>query len=169
MKFKTLLLGLLILTSFSAFSQEESYIGTVKLFAGNFAPRGWAFCSGQLIPIAQNQALFAVLGTTYGGDGRTTFALPDLRGRVPVHVDNNKITLGEVGGSETTVINPSVSQLKTSGVSLDTKTTGRDGAPSVLQSAQLLPVSQPQVVDNRPPYLGLNYIICIYGIFPSRD
>ena len=86
----------------------EPFIGEITMFAGNFAPRGWAFCSGQLLPINQNQALFSILGTTYGGDGRTTFGLPDLRGRVPVHAGNgpglSDYRLGQKGGSETTTL-----------------------------------------------------------------
>ncbi len=91
---------------------QEGFLGEVKLFAGNFAPRGWALCQGQLLPIAQNQALFSILGTIYGGDGRTTFALPDLRGRVPVGTGNgpglSPSIIGRKGGSETqtlTVLN----------------------------------------------------------------
>lgn len=168
MKLKTFLLGILFLTSVSAFSQVDSYIGEIKLFSGNFAPRGWAMCNGQTLPINQYQALFSILGTTYGGDGKTSFMLPDLRGRVPVHFDVFKISLGETGGSETMVINPSLSQIKVTGTALDTKTTGRDGAPFAVQSVQQIPMNQPQVLDNRPPYLGLNYIICIEGIYPSR-
>jgi microcystin-dependent protein len=83
---------------------SEPFIGQIVLFAGNFAPRGWAFCDGQLLPIAQNDALFSILGTTYGGDGRTTFGLPDLRGRVPLHPGTGpSLTmrrLGEKGGAE---------------------------------------------------------------------
>nr|WP_321221794.1 tail fiber protein [uncultured Psychroserpens sp.] len=83
---------------------DEAYIGTVIMFGGNFAPRGWALCSGQLLPIANYNALFSILGTTYGGDGRTTFALPDLRGRVPKHPGNGPglqpVTLGEIAGRE---------------------------------------------------------------------
>ncbi|MHA1541609.1 MAG: tail fiber protein [Candidatus Hodarchaeales archaeon] len=86
-------------------ASAEPYLGEIVLFAGNFAPRGWAFCDGQLLPISQNTALFSILGTTYGGDGRTTFALPDLRGRVPVHAGTGPgLTprpLGQKGGSET--------------------------------------------------------------------
>ncbi len=77
---------------------NEPFLGEIHPFSGNFAPKGWALCNGQLLPISQNQALFSLLGTTYGGDGRTTFALPDLRNRVPVHTGDN-VVLGERGGS----------------------------------------------------------------------
>ncbi|WP_340819596.1 tail fiber protein [Methanolobus sp. WCC4] len=87
----------------------DPLLGEITLFAGNFAPRGWAFCNGQLLPINQNQALFSILGTTYGGDGRTTFALPDLRGRAPVHAGNgpglSPVVLGQKGGAETVALN----------------------------------------------------------------
>ena len=86
----------------------EPFIGEISMFAGNFAPRGWAFCEGQLLPIAQNQSLFSILGTTYGGDGRTTFGLPDMRGRVSIHPGTGpgltNYRLGNKGGSETTTL-----------------------------------------------------------------
>ncbi|MFY1113097.1 MAG: tail fiber protein, partial [Methanosarcinaceae archaeon] len=87
---------------------SEPFIGEIRMFAGNFAPRGWAFCDGQLLPISQNTALFSILGTTYGGDGRTTFGLPDLRGRVPVHAGSgpglSTVRLGDTGGAETVTL-----------------------------------------------------------------
>jgi microcystin-dependent protein len=154
---------------------QDQIIGEIRLFAGNFAPRGWAFCNGQTIAINQNQALFAILGTTYGGNGINTFALPDLRSRVPVHTGYSQgpglslVTLGEMGGTETTTLHPTTVSVKTTNVSLDTKTTGRDGAPMVVQSVTSESPTAPQIISNRPPYLGLNYIICIEGIFPSRN
>lgn len=92
----------LFLFTKTLFAQEQ-YLGEIKLFAGNFPPKGWTFCNGQLLPINQNQALFSLLGTTYGGNGQTTFALPDLRGRVPVG-DGLSIVLGEKQGAETTIL-----------------------------------------------------------------
>ncbi len=77
----------------------QPYIGEIRMFGGNFAPAGWAFCSGQLLPISENDALFALIGTTYGGDGKTTFRLPDLRGRLPIHFGSG-VVLGETGGAE---------------------------------------------------------------------
>ncbi|MBK7407518.1 MAG: phage tail protein [Saprospirales bacterium] len=128
-------------------------IGEIRLFAGNFAPRGWAFCDGQLLAINSNQALFSILGTTYGGDGRTTFALPDLRGRVPMHPGNGPgltdMRLGQKIGSE------KISAAPVIGVMPD-----RNGKTFVLNSG---------TTDIRQPSLGLNYIICIQGIFPSRS
>jgi microcystin-dependent protein len=131
---------------------DEGMIGEIRLFAGNFAPRGWALCDGQLLPIAQNTALFSILGTTYGGDGRTTFQLPDLRGRVPMHPGT--------------------------GPGLSTVRLGQPlGTESISTSSKMMPSgSGPQQnmlsgssIDNRQPSLGLNYIICLQGIFPSRS
>lgn len=158
----------------ASFAQDQ-IIGEIRLFAGNFAPRGWSFCNGQVLPIAQYQAVFAILGTTYGGNGVNTFALPDLRGRVPVHAGFSQgpglslTSMGEMGGTETTTLHPTVVSVKTTNVSLDTKTTGRDGAPMVVNSVTAETPTVPQIISNRPPYLGLNYIICIEGIFPSRN
>ncbi len=94
MKPKPTLLALLFFLCFSQLSADDPMIGEIRMFAGNFAPRGWAFCEGQLLPISQHSALFSILGTTYGGDGRTTFALPDLRGRAPVHPNAEAGRLG---------------------------------------------------------------------------
>src|SRR5688500_19053330 len=82
----------------------DPFVAEIRIFAGNFAPTGWALCNGQLLPISQNTALFALLGTTYGGDGKSTFALPDLQGSVPIHADNNQFPLGAQGGSQTVTL-----------------------------------------------------------------
>lgn len=172
MKTKLILLFFLI-TSFVY--AQDAYIAEIRLFAGNFPPKGWAFCDGQVLSISQNTALFSLIGTTYGGDGRSTFALPDLRGRVPVHTGNGQgknlsyVVLGEMGGVEKNVVTQVPTSLKLEGVSLDTKVTGRDGAPSVLSNVTVQSNGQQQTIENRQPYLGLNYIICMYGIFPPRD
>lgn len=130
---------------------QEGMIGEIRLFAGNFAPRGWAMCDGQLLPVSQNQALFSILGTTFGGDGRTTFALPDLRGRVAVHPGTGtalqKVQLGSSFGQ---------SQIKGQTV--------RAGEGS--SRAICLPGAS---VNLNPPSLGVNYIICLQGIYPSRN
>lgn len=124
----------------------EPFIAEIKLFAGNYAPRGWALCDGQLLPISQNQALFALLGTTYGGDGKTTFALPDLRGRFPLHAGAGPgLTphqLGDHGGSEHGTFVKSEDQAFGSG----------GGSLDIL-----------------PPFLALNFIIALQGVWPSRD
>ena len=85
---KYIFLSIMLFSTTSLIAQQEGFLGEVKIFAGNFAPRSWALCDGQLLSIAQDSALFSILGTMYGGDGRTTFALPDLRGRAPIHVGN---------------------------------------------------------------------------------
>ncbi|MCF7567467.1 tail fiber protein [Sabulilitoribacter arenilitoris] len=126
------------------------------MFAGNFAPRGWAFCDGQLLPISQNPALFSLLGTNYGGDGRTTFALPDLRDRTPIHLGNKSdlyTRVGDKGGSESKVLRIMTVSEKPTGKTYDTYT--------VKSSSDKL--------DTRDPYLRINYIIALHGIFPSRN
>ncbi len=134
----------------------EPYLGEIMLWPMDYAPRGWAFCDGRLMSIAQNSALFALLWTTYGGDGRTTYALPDLRGRVPVGAGQgpglSNREFGEPGGSER--VSFSVTQLpELSG----------DPASSVLA----LPAGQDSI-STMPPFLTLNYVIALQGVFPSR-
>lgn len=168
---------------------SEPFVAQIMLFGGNFAPRGWAFCSGQLLPIAQNQALFSLLGTTFGGNGQTTFALPDLRGRVPVHPGQgpglSNVQLGEVAGSETRAL--SVNQLPshshgaavTQAAKAATRPSGMvpsaggDYAPapdgSTFNPAFIQAAGGGQPLDIRQPYLGVNYIIALQGIFPARN
>ncbi len=132
-------------------------IGQIAMFAGNFAPRGWAFCDGQLLPISQYQALFSVIGTIYGGDGRSTFALPDLRGRVAVHAGNgpglSDIRLGAKFGQERMNIVPQTAAAAPA-----------TGADKVLLVSGILPE-----VNNMQPSLAVNYIIALQGVFPSRN
>jgi microcystin-dependent protein len=180
----------------------EGTIGEIRMFAGNFAPRSWAFCSNQILPIAQNTALFSILGTTYGGNGQTTFALPDFRGRVAVGTGTGpglaNITLGQLSGSTSVTLttgnmpahthpltgtvnptanndgsgltnNPTGGRLGASG---NIFTTATDEQVNMAAAASTLAVgvtggSQPFSI--MPPYLGMNYIICLFGIFPSRD
>lgn len=180
---------------------DEELIGTIKLFAGNFAPRGYMLCNGALLNINQNQALFAILGNVYGGDGRTTFALPNLNGRAPVGAGTSNtgksVVLGEAAGSpQTTLLSsnlPSmVSQLRVSKSNASSSTpsslssiavsgtyAGRDFLPTpnfidadpdtVINPASVTFTGQNLPINNMPPYLGLNYIICVVGIFPSRQ
>jgi microcystin-dependent protein len=133
---------------------SDQFIGEINMFAGNFAPREWAFCNGQLLAISQNQSLFSILGTTYGGDGRTTFGLPDLRGRVPVG-EGPGYTLGAKSGTETNTLTinqiPSHNHILPGGVN----DTGYIGAS--------------QQINNMQPWLSLNYIIATVGTYPSRD
>jgi microcystin-dependent protein len=165
----------------------QPYIGEIRMFGGNFAPRGWAFCNGQIMPIAENDALFALIQTTYGGDGQETFALPDLRGRVPVHQDqSNGLTIGETYGAESVTLHPD--QIAThvhphaAAVSAgNTSPLGKlvaDTGPAVLIYADGQGASQAsnlataivgggQPHQNVMPYQGVNFIISLLGVFPN--
>lgn len=176
----------------------EGYIAQIIMFAGNFAPQSWAFCQGQILSIAQNTALFALVGTTYGGNGQTTFALPDLRGRVPVGTGTgpglSPIVLGQVAGTANTTLLvtnlPAHNHTATTTVgvsSANASTEEPDGsvlatqpnnfyAPANTVSGAMGGVTTTigntgggQPFNNYPPYLGMNYVICINGIFPSRN
>ena len=171
---------------------SEPFIAEVRIFAGNFAPRGWAFCNGQLLPIAQNTALFSLIGTTYGGDGRTTTALPDLQGRAPMHPGNGPgLTprrLGERSGTPSVTL--SAAQMPQHTHTLRGNSAAADiGTPSGAQLADTAPFSNygplrdaenlaPEAVantgggqahNNLQPFLGLNFIIALVGLFPSRS
>jgi microcystin-dependent protein len=168
----------------------DPFLGEIRIFAGNFAPRAWALCAGQLLPISQNDALFALLGTTYGGDGQTTFALPDLRGRVPIHFGTSAgftVIQGQVAGTESVTLtrlqngphtHPLVASLDVPAVAAPTNNLPgqaaariyRAGNPSVtLNSAMVQPAGGAQPHENRQPFLALNFIIALEGIFPSRN
>jgi len=153
---KKLLLVLLVAMTFMSTTEvkaQDSFLGEVKIFAGNFTPRDWAPCDGRLIPISQNTALFSLLGTTYGGNGRTNFALPDLRGRVPISQGRGEgltpHNIGQRGGTE--ILNSNPYTIKNG-----------DGVESTVNQF-------PQQIQNSQPYLTVNYIICINGIYPSRS
>ncbi len=165
---------------------SEPFIGEIRVVSFGFPPRGWAFCNGQLLPIAQNQALFSILGTTYGGDGRTTFALPNLQGAAALHVGAG-LFLGQQGGAETVTLNQSQLPIHTHRVSgssanvnartpvggtwgaSSTNSYGT-GAPDVgTNPLNLTPVGGSQPHVNIQPYLVLNLIIALIGIFPSRN
>lgn len=167
----------------------EPFIGQIMMFAGNFAPRGWAFCNGQLLSIAQNTALFSILGTTYGGDGKTTFALPDLRGRAPLHWGHgpglSNRNLGESGGQEAVTL--TVDQMPAHGHALnasDAAANVRQPTNAVLAQSESYTQSRPDVTlnpaaigntggnlphPNMQPFLGISFIIALQGIFPSRE
>lgn len=172
-------------------SSQNPYLGEIRLFAGNFAPRGWALCNGQLLSINQNQALFSLLGTYYGGDGRVTFALPNMQGRVPIQVGDN-FTLGQSGGelNHTITLNELPAHTHTATVTRQaTKSDGTQDGPNenypavsstnaygatadtnmepITTSTQATGASVP--VNNMQPYLVLNYIISLQGLYPSRD
>jgi microcystin-dependent protein len=166
----------------------EPFLGEIRLVAFTFAPRGWALCAGQLLPISQNQALFALLGTTYGGDGKSTFALPDLRGRVPLgageSVGGSAYPVGSTGGQETVKL--AVGQIPShshavrgnSGAASTKNAVGavpaRGGAYAATQNASMNAAmlgksGGGQAHENRQPYLSLNYVIALEGIFPSQN
>lgn len=141
----------------------EAFLGTILMFAGNYAPRGWMFCEGQELAIQQHQALFALIGTTYGGDGKRTFKLPDLRGRFPLQPTLNdpnmpRVTAGQTSGSVTNqVFNVPVQKAEDPTKAETTTQVATTVAP------------QGTAVNNMPPYVGINYIICVdYGMWPER-
>ncbi len=170
----------------------DPFIGQIIMFAGNFAPRGWAFCNGQLLSIAQNTALFSILGTTYGGDGKTTFALPDLRSRVPMHPGQGQglsaYELGQVGGVETVTltmqqmpihghafapgcsIDPPSAQSPANSVpaQLDTQAYGTEANAS-MRPGNSTNAGGSQAHDNLQPFACVNFIIALEGVFPSRS
>lgn len=163
----------------------QPYVGEIRMFAGNFAPAGWMFCEGQLLPISENETLFQLIGTTYGGDGESTFALPDLRGRIPIHQGNGFI-LAETGGAEeitltvtqipvhshpllgSTVVatdnNPSNRVLGQSRPSSDMFL--EDNTSQTLAATSISPVGGSQPHTNFQPYLCVDFIISLFGIFP---
>jgi microcystin-dependent protein len=164
----------------------QPYIGEIRIFAGNFAPWGWAFCEGQLMPISENEALFNLIGTTYGGDGESTFAMPDMRGRIPIH-NGNGFILAETGGAEeiTLTVNQIPSHSHSLVATTDISNTG-NAADAILSTtttgSKIYSTTNPTVAlnsnsiaadgGNQPhsnfqPYLCVNYIIALFGIFPS--
>jgi microcystin-dependent protein len=171
---------------------SEPFVGEIRMFAGNFAPRGWAFCDGQLLAVSQNDALFSLLGTVYGGDGRTTFGLPDLRGRLPIHAGHgpglSERRLGAKGGAEKVTL--TVNQLPShphnleasNSASSSTDPTGRaltqadqniyrSGAPTTtaaMASESLTRVGGSRSHTNLMPFLCVHFIIALFGIYPSR-
>ncbi len=171
---------------------SEPFIAEIRIFAGNFAPRSWAFCDGQLLPIAQNTALFSLIGTTYGGDGRTTFGLPELRGRLPLHVGTgpglSPRALGSKGGTETETITEAQLPSHThtmqgsSTIANQANPQGRvvaesstfdlyqSGAPGADMSPDAVTaVGGGQSHNNLMPFLCINFIIALFGVFPSRS
>ena len=166
----------------------EPFLGEIRAFGFNFPPRGWATCDGSLLQITQHQALFAILGTTYGGDGRTNFGLPDLRGRVPVH-RGGSITLGAKDGLETVALQDSEMPLHSHGInaSSDPSSTniasgsvladpgagknlyGPAGASVAMSNDSISNGGSGQAHSNMQPYLVINYCIAVEGLFPSRN
>jgi microcystin-dependent protein len=172
---------------------SEPFIAEIRPFGFNWAPRGWALCDGQLLPIAQNQSLFAVIGTIYGGDGRTTFALPDLRGRVPVHRGSgaglSPVSLGVRDGEESVVLPLEAMPAHTHGINASADAAnsnlaesrvladpgagknlyGPEGNTVSMSANSIAGVGGGQAHDNMQPYLSINYCIALQGIFPSRN
>lgn len=162
----------------------QPYVGEIRMFAGNFAPAGWQFCEGQLLPISENETLFQLIGTTYGGDGQNTFALPDLRGRIPIH-QGNGFVLSETGGAEeiTLMVNQIPSHahpaLATTNAGTSAEPQGKVWANSpgarqysATQAGSMAPQSMGAVGGSQPhtnlqPYLCVDFIISLFGIFPS--
>jgi microcystin-dependent protein len=164
---------------------SEPFLSEIKIVSFNFAPKGWALCNGQLLPINQNQALFSLLGTTYGGNGQTTFALPNLQGRIPTHMGSG-FTLGESAGETAHTLN--ISEMpahnhQAVGSSAAPSAPGAGGnlwatgaanvyAPtpnSAMNPAGISATGGSQPHDNMSPYLVLNFVIALQGIFPSQN
>lgn len=172
---------------------SSPYVGEIRMFGASFAPAGWAFCDGQLMPISQNETLFNLIGTTYGGDGQETFAMPDLQGRVPVHQGqgpgiSQNYQLGEKGGVESVTLN--TQQIPTHNHAFLASTTagnsvvptgnvtGNSGqvtfyalgtAITNMFGTAITPVGGSQPHENMQPYLAISFIISLFGIFPSQN
>ena len=165
---------------------SEPFLAEIRMVGFNFPPRGWAFCDGQILPINQNQSLYSLMGTTYGGDGRTTFALPDLRGRTPIHADGSHRP-GQKSGAETHTLGTaempehthqalaSTNQVTTNdptnnALGENAGTPYRDGGTAVTMGANALTqVGGGEAHDNMQPFLAVAFCIALQGLFPSRN
>lgn len=186
-------LALLLIYSLIGYTQD-AYIGQIKIFAGNFAPSGWEFCSGQLLPIAENQALFSLIGTTYGGDGQYNFALPDLRGRLVVGASGtgpglSNVIIGQQYGTETNTMTVSQMPAHTHAIACVTGSGNQNNptnnlyantglldkeysttAANTQMSSTMMGLSGGNTpFTNMQPTTGLNFIICLQGIYPSQN
>ena len=167
---------------------SQPFVGEIRMFAGNFAPAGWMFCEGQLLPISENETLFTLIGTTYGGDGQSTFALPDLRSRLPLHFGNG-FTLAETGGAETITLTVSqipshshsvlvtndvgnsaapANKVLAAGSTISTQPYGTDAPLAALNSSTNGSTGGSQPHNNFQPYLCVDFIISLFGVFPSQ-
>jgi microcystin-dependent protein len=167
----------------------QPYVGEIRMFAGNFAPAGWMFCSGQLLPISENETLFALIGTTYGGDGQSTFALPNMQSRVPIHMGTGLSTyqLAETGGVETVTLTTNQipihahPPLASNAGTADTpnnnywaaSTLGKPYTPAPpavqMNTGTISPAGGSQPHENMIPFLCVSYIISLFGIFPPAN
>ncbi|RZU63741.1 microcystin-dependent protein [Microterricola gilva] len=170
----------------------QPYVGEIRMFAGNFAPAGWMFCDGQLLPISENETLFNLIGTTYGGDGQSTFALPNMQGRLPLHQSSGGHILAETGGAEEVTLSsqqipahrhPTLAAAA-SGTSASpqgnvlatwadtpyatTPVAPAPGAPVALSPTAVAATGGNQPHDNMPPFLAVSFIISLFGLFPSQ-
>ncbi len=167
----------------------DSFIGEIRMFAGNFAPLGWAYCNGAILPISEYDALFSLIGTTYGGDGQTTFALPNLQGRVPVHQGNGHWLAEEGGVEAVTLTVPQIPAHSHTPMANSGGTTGKKSSPAnavwnnngqnqydvgpagtlnAMRANAVQPTGGSQPHDNMQPYLVVNFIIRVDGIYPSQ-
>lgn len=165
---------------------SQPFLGEIKMFAGNFAPAGWSFCNGALLPIAENDALFTLIGTTYGGDGQETFALPNLQCRVPLHRSGSTYIMGQTGGVESVTLttqqipvhnhavlaSEAPADQVTAGNNLPAEATKRfytaaPASPVAMAADAVSPVGGSQPHDNMQPYLAINFIISLFGQFPT--
>jgi microcystin-dependent protein len=171
---------------------SSPYVGEIRMFGGSFAPAGWAFCNGQLLPISENDVLFNLIGTTYGGDGQETFGLPDLQGRIPIHAGqgpgiSQNYQLGEVSGVESVTITQATTPthnhalLASTATATDPNPKDNILATSATISPYVIDIAGPNLVatavqpiggnqphDNMMPFLAISYIISLFGIFPTQ-
>jgi len=169
----------------------QPYVGEIRMFGGSFNPAGWMFCDGAVLPISENEVLFQLIGTTYGGDGQETFALPDLRGRVPIHMGQgsglSNYQIAENGGVESVTL--TVQQMPAHNHTPQTANAGGSETPNgnfwantatgkpygaapttvVMNAATIAATGGNQPHDNAIPYLGINYIISLFGVFPTQN
>ena len=171
---------------------SSPYIGEIRMFGGNFPPSGWAFCNGQLLPISENDALFTLIGTTYGGDGQSTFALPDLRGRAPIHMGTGPglgtYSIGEQAGVESVTLTTQqipththAWMASTGGGTSNTPVNNVIGTPpqmkpyrlgtpgDAMSGATIQPAGGQQPHENLQPYLTISFIISLFGVFPTQS
>lgn len=168
---------------------SDPYVGEIRLFGGTFAPAGWAFCDGSLLAISENETLFNLIGTTFGGDGQATFGLPDLRGRAPVHqgtLSGTSYVIGEFSGTESVTLSPQQTPIHTHTFIGTTNTTNEASplnaipaqsttfdpyiadVPTNPMAPAISPIGGSQPHDNMQPYLVVSFIISLFGIFPSQ-